>query len=81
MPTLIDKYKQPHLTFLVMAFTALDRGLKAEDIMIYESTVYLGITEEVRILELERNLGVILDNAFFDGYGTKRIDSSIKSSV
>ena len=78
VPTPIDEYKQPDLTPLVKASTAIGSVLKAGDIVVYESTVYPGATEEVCIPELERSSGLIFNEEFFAGYSPERINPGDK---
>lgn len=78
VPTPIDEYKQPDLTPLVKASTSIGSVLKAGDIVVYESTVYPGATEEVCIPELERSSGLKFNKDFFAGYSPERINPGDK---
>lgn len=78
VPTPIDEYKQPDLTPLVKASAAIGSVLKAGDIVVYESTVYPGATEEVCIPELERSSGLTFNKDFFAGYSPERINPGDK---
>lgn len=78
VPTPIDQYKQPDLTPLVKASTAIGSVLKAGDIVVYESTVYPGATEDVCIPELERSSGLTFNKDFFAGYSPERINPGDK---
>ena len=78
VPTPIDEYKQPDLTPLIKASTAIGSVLKADDIVVYESTVYPGATEEVCIPELERSSGLTFNQDFFAGYSPERINPGDK---
>lgn len=78
VPTPIDQYKQPDLTPLIKASTAIGSVLKAGDIVVYESTVYPGATEEVCIPELERTSGLTFNKDFFAGYSPERINPGDK---
>ena len=78
VPTPIDKYKQPDLTPLIKASIAIGSVLKAGDIVVYESTVYPGATEEVCIPELERSSGLTFNKDFFAGYSPERINPGDK---
>ncbi len=78
VPTPIDEYKQPDLTPLVKASTAISSVLKPGDIVVYESTVYPGATEEVCIPELERSSGLVFNKDFFAGYSPERINPGDK---
>lgn len=78
VPTPIDKYKQPDLTPLVKASETIGGVLKAGDIVIYESTVYPGATEEVCVPVLERVSGLAFNQDFFAGYSPERINPGDK---
>ncbi|MBE8424894.1 Vi polysaccharide biosynthesis UDP-N-acetylglucosamine C-6 dehydrogenase TviB, partial [Leptospira borgpetersenii serovar Balcanica] len=78
VPTPIDQYKQPDLTPLIKASTAIGSVLKAGDIVVYVSTVYPGATEEVCIPELERTSGLTFNKDFFAGYSPERINPGDK---
>ena len=64
VPTPIDEYKKPDLNPLIKSSQAVGSILKKGDIVIYESTVYPGTTEEVCVPELEKNSGLILIKIF-----------------
>ncbi len=78
VPTPIDKHKNPDLTPLIMASRSVGRILKQGDIVIYESTVYPGCTEEVCVPELERESGLKFNKDFFVGYSPERINPGDK---
>lgn len=78
VPTPIDKYKQPDLTPLIKASTAIGRLLKKDDIVVYESTVYPGATEEVCIPILEQISGLVFNQDFYAGYSPERINPGDK---
>lgn len=78
VPTPIDEYKQPDLTPLVKASTSIGSVLKTGDIVVYESTVYPGATEEVCIPELELSSGLTFNKDFFAGYSPERINPGDK---
>lgn len=78
VPTPIDEYKQPDLTPLVKASTTIGSVLNAGDIVVYESTVYPGATEDVCIPELERSSGLTFNKDFFAGYSPERINPGDK---
>ena len=78
VPTPIDKHKNPNLAPLVMASRTLARVLKRGDLVIYESTVYPGCTEEVCVPELERESGLKCNEDFFVGYSPERINPGDK---
>lgn len=78
VPTPIDQYKQPDLTPLVKASQSIGKVLKKGDIVVYESTVYPGATEEVCIPELEKVSGLTFNQDFYAGYSPERINPGDK---
>lgn len=78
VPTPIDQHKQPDLTPLVKASETLGKVLKKNDVVIYESTVYPGATEEVCIPVLEQVSGLTFNQDFFAGYSPERINPGDK---
>jgi UDP-N-acetyl-D-galactosamine dehydrogenase len=78
VPTPIDDYKRPDLTPLVKASESLGTVLKKGDVVIYESTVYPGCTEEVCVPVLERVSGLKFNRDFFAGYSPERINPGDK---
>ncbi len=78
VPTPIDEHKNPDLTPLIMASRTVGRVLKKGDIVIYESTVFPGCTEEVCVPELERESGLKFNEDFFCGYSPERINPGDK---
>jgi len=78
VPTPIDEYKQPDLTPLVKASESIAKVLKKGDVVVYESTVYPGATEEVCIPVLEKNSGLIFNQDFYVGYSPERINPGDK---
>ncbi|NYT79131.1 Vi polysaccharide biosynthesis UDP-N-acetylglucosamine C-6 dehydrogenase TviB [Alcaligenaceae bacterium] len=78
VPTPIDEYKKPDLTPLVRASETIGRVLKRGDIVIYESTVYPGATEEECVPVLERMSGLRFNEDFFAGYSPERINPGDK---
>ena len=78
VPTPIDEHKRPDLTPLIKASEAIGRVLKAGDIVIYESTVYPGATEEDCVPVLERVSGLTFNKDFFAGYSPERINPGDK---
>lgn len=78
VPTPIDEYKQPDLTPLIKASTSIGAILKKGDIVVYESTVYPGATEEVCIPTLEQVSGLKFNQDFFAGYSPERINPGDK---
>lgn len=78
VPTPIDKYNQPDLTPLIKASESIGKVLKKGDIVIYESTVYPGATEEDCVPVLERVSGLTFNVDFFAGYSPERINPGDK---
>lgn len=78
VPTPIDEYKQPDLTPLIKASEAVGKVLKKGDIVIYESTVYPGCTEEDCVPILERVSGLKYNVDFYCGYSPERINPGDK---
>ncbi|MFW2056741.1 Vi polysaccharide biosynthesis UDP-N-acetylglucosamine C-6 dehydrogenase TviB [Acinetobacter haemolyticus] len=78
VPTPIDDYKQPDLTPLIKASTSIGKVLKTDDIVVYESTVYPGATEETCIPVLEQVSGLKFNQDFFAGYSPERINPGDK---
>ncbi len=78
VPTPIDEHKQPDLTPLRKASETIGKTLKHGDIVIYESTVYPGATEEECIPVLERVSGLVFNQDFFAGYSPERINPGDK---
>ncbi|MCO1993854.1 Vi polysaccharide biosynthesis UDP-N-acetylglucosamine C-6 dehydrogenase TviB, partial [Pseudomonas aeruginosa] len=74
VPTPIDEHKQPDLTPLVKASESIGKVLKKGDIVIYESTVYPGATEEDCVPVLEKFSGLRFNEDFFAGYSPERIN-------
>ncbi|WP_118195554.1 nucleotide sugar dehydrogenase [Albibacterium indicum] len=78
VPTPIDQFKAPDLTPLIKASEMLGSILKSGDIVIYESTVYPGCTEEDCVPVLERTSGLKFNKDFFAGYSPERINPGDK---
>lgn len=78
VPTPIDKYKKPDLFFLENASEMIGRYLKNGDIVIYESTVYPGCTEEVCVPVLEQTSKLVFNKDFYCGYSPERINPGDK---
>lgn len=78
VPTPIDDFKQPDLTPLIKASTSIGHVLKKGDIVVYESTVYPGATEEACIPVLEQVSGLKFNQDFFAGYSPERINPGDK---
>ena len=78
VPTPTDKNRQPVLTPLIKASETIGSILKDGDIVIYESTVYPGVTEEVCVPVLEQFSGKTFNKDFFAGYSPERINPGDK---
>ena len=78
VPTPIDDYKRPDLTPLVKSSESVGKVLKKGDVVVYESTVYPGCTEEVCVPILERESGLRFNIDFFAGYSPERINPGDK---
>lgn len=78
VPTPTDKHHKPDLTPLYKASESVGKVLKKEDIVIYESTVYPGVTEEECVPVLERISGLVFNKDFYVGYSPERINPGDK---
>jgi len=78
VPTPIDKYKRPDLTPLIKASGTVGKVLSKGDIVIYESTVYPGATEEDCVPILEKESGLKYNEDFFVGFSPERINPGDK---
>ncbi|ENP8324560.1 Vi polysaccharide biosynthesis UDP-N-acetylglucosamine C-6 dehydrogenase TviB [Vibrio vulnificus] len=78
VPTPIDEHKQPDLTPLIKASESLGKVIKQGDVIIYESTVYPGATEDDCIPVVERVSGLKFNQDFFAGYSPERINPGDK---
>ncbi|MFI0546160.1 MAG: nucleotide sugar dehydrogenase, partial [Brachymonas sp.] len=78
VPTPVDTYLRPDLTPLIKASQTVGKALKKGDIVIYESTVYPGCTEEDCVPVLERESGLKFNQDFFCGYSPERINPGDK---
>jgi UDP-N-acetyl-D-galactosamine dehydrogenase len=78
VPTPIDEFKRPDLTPLVKASESVGRVLKKGDVVVYESTVYPGCTEEVCVPILEGVSGLTFNRDFYAGYSPERINPGDK---
>ena len=79
VPTPIDAHKRPDLTPLIKASETVGSVLNPGDIVIYESTVYPGATEEDCVPVLERLSGLVHNTDFFTGYSPERINPGDKT--
>lgn len=78
VPTPIDKNKNPDLTPLIKASSMLGTVVLPGDVIIYESTVYPGATEEICIPEVEKSSGLTFNQDFYAGYSPERINPGDK---
>lgn len=78
VPTPIDEHKRPDLTPLIKASETIGKVLKAGDIVIYESTVYPGATEDDCVPVLEKFSGLKFNRDFYAGYSPERINPGDK---
>ena len=78
VPTPIDDVNRPDLTPIVKASETVAKSLKVGDIVIYESTVFPGCTEEVCVPILEKVSGLVFNQDFFCGYSPERINPGDK---
>ncbi|RRQ20152.1 Vi polysaccharide biosynthesis UDP-N-acetylglucosamine C-6 dehydrogenase TviB [Guyparkeria sp. SCN-R1] len=78
VPTPIDRYKRPDLGPLISASKTVGQVLKKNDVVIYESTVYPGATEDDCVPVLERTSGLTFNRDFFAGYSPERINPGDK---
>lgn len=78
VPTPIDDDNEPDLTPIIKSTESVAKVLKRDDIVIYESTVYPGVTEEVCVPILENGSGLKFNETFFCGYSPERINPGDK---
>ena len=78
VPTPIDSGNRPDLTPLIKSSQMIGSILKRGDLVIYESTVYPGVTEEVCVKELEQVSGMLFNQDFYCGYSPERINPGDK---
>ncbi|RFS23944.1 nucleotide sugar dehydrogenase [Chitinophaga silvatica] len=78
VPTPVDKHNRPDLTPLYKASETVGKALKKNDIVIYESTVYPGVTEDECVPVLEKVSGLKFNTDFFCGYSPERINPGDK---
>jgi UDP-N-acetyl-D-galactosamine dehydrogenase len=78
VPTPVTQSKQPNLTPLISATKAVASILKKGDTVVYESTVYPGVTEEICVPILEEKTGLKFNSDFFVGYSPERINPGDK---
>ena len=78
VPTPIDKSNKPDLSPLMKASKKVGSVLDEGDIVVFESTVYPGVTEEICVPELEKSSGLVFNKDFFCGYSPERINPGDK---
>ncbi|MEJ2436767.1 MAG: nucleotide sugar dehydrogenase [Sulfurovaceae bacterium] len=78
VPTPIDKDNKPDLTPIIKSSQSVSKVLKKDDIVIYESTVYPGVTEEICVPILEEGSGLKFNETLFCGYSPERINPGDK---
>jgi UDP-N-acetyl-D-glucosamine/UDP-N-acetyl-D-galactosamine dehydrogenase len=78
VPTPIDEHKRPDMRALLAASHTISQVLSKGDVVIYESTVYPGATEDVCVPELEGASGLVFNHDFFAGYSPERINPGDK---
>jgi UDP-N-acetyl-D-galactosamine dehydrogenase len=78
VPTPVDKANRPNLAPLIHSSKTVGSVLKRGDIVIYESTVYPGVTEDVCVPELEKSSGLKFNKDFFCGYSPERVNPGDK---
>ena len=78
VPTPVDKANRPNLASLIQSSKTVGSVLKRGDIVIYESTVYPGVTEDVCVPELEKSSGLKFNKDFFCGYSPERVNPGDK---
>jgi UDP-N-acetyl-D-glucosamine/UDP-N-acetyl-D-galactosamine dehydrogenase len=81
VPTPIDIYKKPDLTPLISVSKTIGQVLKKDDLVIYESTVYPGCTEDDCVPVLEKHSGLRFNQDFFCGYSPERINPGDKKNT
>ena len=78
VPTPIDEFNKPDLNPLINSSQIVGNVIKKNDIIIYESTVYPGVTEDVCVKELENSSGLKFNKDFFCGYSPERVNPGDK---
>ncbi len=78
VPTPTDVHNRPDLSILIKATQTVGRALKKDDVVIFESTVYPGVTEDICIPVLEQTSGLVFNRDFFVGYSPERINPGDK---
>ena len=78
VPTPVDENNQPDLTYVISASQTVGQVISKGDVVVYESTVYPGVTEDVCVPEIEKVSGLKFNRDFFVGFSPERIDPSNK---
>ena len=78
VPTPVDEFNKPDLNPLISSSKTVGTVIKKNDIIVYESTVYPGVTEDVCVKELEKSSGLKFNKDFFCGYSPERINPGDK---
>ena len=78
VPTPIDEFNKPVLQPLILSSQTVGTVIKKNDIIIYESTVYPGVTEDICVKELEQSSGLQFNKDFFCGYSPERVNPGDK---
>ena len=78
VPTPIDEFNKPNLEPLINSSKIVGTVIKKNDIIIYESTVYPGVTEDICVKELEKSSGLKFNKDFFCGYSPERVNPGDK---
>lgn len=78
VPTPVDRNNHPDLTPLISASILVGRVISKEDIVVYESTVYPGVTEEECVPVVEKTSGLVFNKDFYVGYSPERINPGDK---
>jgi UDP-N-acetyl-D-galactosamine dehydrogenase len=81
VPTPVDQFKIPDFNPLIKASSSIATILKKGDVVVYESTVYPGATEEICVPILEKESGLIYNQDFFAGYSPERISPADKNNI
>ena len=79
VPTPIDNKNRPDLNYLIQSCNMIGELLKINDLVIYESTVYPGLTEEICVPILEKISGLVFNRDFYCGYSSERINPGDKN--
>ncbi|MBH2042206.1 MAG: nucleotide sugar dehydrogenase [Comamonadaceae bacterium] len=78
VPTPVDSANRPDLSMLISASQTVGRAIRTNALVIYESTVYPGVTEEICVPVLERSSGLRFNHDFFCGYSPERVNPGDK---